>query len=390
MPNSELINLLCEMIRIDSRNTIPIEQEGKHVATEQAMGEFAGKVMRQYGFKEVEFHPIAPQRPNVLGIYEQNADFPVLAFEAHLDTVGTDGMTIPPFEPDIRDGRIYGRGSCDTKGSMAAMLTACRLIIAEKLPVNLLFLASSAEETGCQGAPFWDLQRWQVGGIIIGEPTLNQPIIAHKSHLTFELHCRGKAAHGSRPEAGDNAIFKAGKLLAYLQDIVIPELSATDKKGFASGNTLSVGLINGGSKANIIADHCSITCDVRLLPGSGDAQAFLNQLCHQASTALGFPVELGYTHISPAMESADGHPLLLRIQEAMQNLQLPCTPGKVAYCTDGGILSSKGYPCIILGPGDILNAHAAVEFVEIEQLEQAARIYLEVARQASCRGIVKR
>ena len=387
MPNSPLIDLLCEMIRIDSRNTIPLEQAGNRVATEQAMGEFTGKIMRQYGFQEVEFHPIAPQRPNVLGIYQQKADYPVLAFEAHLDTVGTEGMTIAPFQPDLRDGRIYGRGSCDTKGSMAAMLTACRQIIEEKLPINLLFLASSAEETGCQGAPFWDLQRWPVGGILIGEPTLNQPIIAHKSHLTFELHCHGKAAHGSRPEAGDNAIFKAGRLLAWLQDCLIPELSSTDPMGFASGNTLSVGIIKGGSKANIIPDHCFITCDVRLLPGSGNAQAFLNQLCAQASAALGFPVELGYTHISPAMESAAGQPFLQRIEEAMGILKLPCTPGRVAYCTDGGILSAKGHPCIILGPGDILNAHAAVEFVEIEQLEQAVQIYLEIARQAAARGL---
>lgn len=387
MTNSELTKLLCDMIRIDSRNTIPLGQEGKPVATEQAMGEFAGEIMKKYGFHEVEFHPIAPQRPNVLGIYQQNPAFPVLAFEAHLDTVGTEGMTIPPFEPNIRDGRIYGRGSCDTKGSLAAMLFACRQIIAEKLPVNLLFLASSAEETGCQGAPFWDLQRWQVGGIIIGEPTLNQPIIAHKAHLTFELQCSGKAAHGSRPEAGDNAIFKAGKLLAFLDTVIIPELSAMDKKGFASGNTLSVGMIKGGSKANIVADHCTITCDMRLLPGSGDALEFLKQLCEKATVALDFPVKLGYTHISPAMESADGHPLLQRIKEAMQCMQIPCTPGNVAYCTDGGILSAKGFPCVILGPGDILNAHAAVEFVEIAQLEQAARIYHQIACQAAARGL---
>ncbi|MFA6930882.1 MAG: M20/M25/M40 family metallo-hydrolase [Lentisphaeria bacterium] len=387
MSDNAMIKLLADMIRIDSRNTIPLEQDGERPATEQAMGEFAAATMKEYGFQDVEFHPIAPNRPNVLGIYQQNPAFPCLAFEAHLDTVGSDGMTIPPFQPDVKEGRIYGRGSCDTKGSLATMLSACQQIIAEKLPINLLFLASSAEETGCQGAPFWDLQRWPVGGIIIGEPTLNQPIIAHKAHLTFELHCKGKAAHGSRPEAGDNAIFKAGRLLTFLETVIIPELSQIDKGSFTSGNTLSVGIIRGGNKANIVADHCCITGDVRMIPGSGEGKAFLEQLCQRASTALGFQVELGYTHISPAMQSATGQALLQRIEEAMQNLALSCIPGSVAYCTDGGILSAKGYPCVILGPGDILNAHAAVEYVEIKQLNQACQLYLEIARQAAAKGL---
>jgi acetylornithine deacetylase/succinyl-diaminopimelate desuccinylase-like protein len=387
MPDSDLIELLRSMIRIDSRNTLPMEQAGERVATEQAMGEFVAETMREYGFSQVEFHYIAPQRPNVLGIHQQNPAFPTLAFEAHLDTVGTDGMSIPPFEPDIRDGRIYGRGSCDTKGSLAAMLSACRQVIKEKLPINLLFLASSAEETGCQGAPFWDLRRWPIGGIVIGEPTLNQPIVAHKAHLTFELQCHGKAAHGSRPEAGDNAILKAGKILAFLEKVIIPELSSLDNKGFDSGNTLSPGMIKGGTKANIVPDHCVITCDMRLLPGSGDPMDLLKQLCQRASAELGFKVELGYTHLSAAMESAAGHPLLQRVEEAMNKLKIPCQPGTVAYCTDGGVLSSKGYTCVVLGPGDILNAHAAVEFVEIEQLRQAAQIYHEIARQAAASGL---
>lgn len=387
MKNPELVKLLCDMIRIDSRNTIPMEQAGERVATEQAMGEFTAKIMQEYGFTEVEFHPIAPQRPNVLGIYQQNKNFPVLAFEAHLDTVGIEGMTIPAFEAEIRDGRVYGRGSCDTKGSMAAMLTACRQIIKEKLPVNLLFLATSAEETGCEGAPFWDLQRWPVGGIVIGEPTLNQPIIAHKSHLTFELHCHGKAAHGSRPEAGDNAILKAGKVLELLEKVIIPELANCDNMGFDSANTLSPNMIKGGNKANIVADHCVITCDMRLLPGQGDALHFINQLCEKISDTLGFQVTLGYTHISSAMQSAAGQPLLQRVEEAMNSLGLPCHPGTVAYCTDGGVLSAKGYTCIILGPGDILNAHSAVEFVEIKELEQACEIYHGIAKQVAIRGL---
>jgi len=126
---------------------------------------------------------------------------------------------------------------------------------------------------------------------------------------------------------------------------------------------------------------------MRLLPGNGDPLDFLKQLCQRASATLGFKVELGYIHLSPAMESAAGHPLLQRIEEAMSKLKIPCQTGTVAYCTDGGVLSAKGYTCVILGPGDILNAHAAVEFVEIEQLKEAAKIYAEIARQAAASGL---
>lgn len=383
MPVSELIELLADMVRIDSRNLHDMSYQGERPASEEAMAQFCAEKMRQFGFLKTDFQYIAAERPNLLGIYMPNPDWPCLAFEAHLDTVGVEGMSIAPFEPTIKDGKLYGRGSCDTKGSLASMLMACQKIISAKLPLNLLFLASSAEETGCEGAHYWDLSGYDLQGLIVGEPTSNRPVTAHKAHITCRYVIQGKAAHGSRPEAGDNAIFKAAAFLRFLEEEIIPELASAPHAGFDNGNTLSIGLINGGNKANIVADKCSITCDIRILPGDALAERLHEHIAQRASETLGFPVLIDEVHFAPGMRTAAEAALLKHIEKAYQELQLPFEPGSVAYCTDAGVLSAKGLHCVVLGPGSILNAHAAVEYVELAQLEQAVQIYYEIAKQIS-------
>ena len=375
----ELVPLLCAMIRIDSRNTLPLGVPGERIANEEDMGNFVTERLTALGFA-VEKQYIAPLRPNVIGSYHAGDGCPTLVLNAHLDTVGSDGMTIPPLDPQIRDQRIYGRGACDTKGSLAAMLKACERMIADKLPLNLIYLATSAEETSCQGSPFVDLSRWQVDGILVGEPTMNRPVIAHKCHGTLELVCRGRAAHGSRPELGDNAIFKMGKLLAHLENTVIPELAAITYPGFTNGCTLSVGLIKGGAKSNIVPDECRITCDIRLVPKAGEPEDIFQRLADDATAALGFPVEIGHSHSAPAMQTAPDHPFTQAVLAGVAAAGVDATPLTVTYCTDGGQLSQKGHPCIVLGPGDISVAHAAVEYLEIAQLEQAVDVYVSIGR----------
>ncbi|NLZ63395.1 MAG: M20 family metallopeptidase [Lentisphaerae bacterium] len=382
---TELINLLSEMIRIDSRNSLPLDSTAPREATEQAMADCVTRKLQDFGFDSVSSQEIAPGRPNVLGQKFRCPEYPCLAFEAHLDTVGTQGMSIDPFNPTIAEGKIYGRGSCDTKGSLAAMLLAAREIIAADLPLNLLFLASSAEETGCEGALFWELPPCNLAGIIVGEPTTNQPIYAHKTQITLEFICRGKAAHASSPDAGDNAINKAARVVNFLEEKIWPEFQATHHPDFNVGNTLSVGLIQGGCKGNVVPDFCSLTCDFRLFPEQ-DAAAFIRSLQQRLEQGLGFPVELGYQWINPGMVPDLNQTLLLHIQAAMQELSLPCHPGTVPYCTDAGVLSQKGYPCIILGPGDILQAHTACEFLALDQLQEAYQLYQAVARQIARHG----
>ncbi len=375
----DVIEILSDMIRIDSRNTKPLQAPGERIATEEEMGNCVEKLMAAMGMS-VERQYIAPKRPNVIGFHSCGvAGAPCIGLNAHLDTVGTDGMVIPPFEPTIKDGLIYGRGSCDTKASLAAMLKACESIINSKLPIDVLMVATASEETACQGAPFLQLDKWPCNGFIVGEPTSNKPIVFHKCHAVFDLVCRGKAAHGSRPELGDNAIFKTTKLLIWLQEKAIPEVTAITSPNFERGCTLSPNMVSGGIKNNIVPDCCRLTFDLRLVPEIKDPMAVMKKIADDATRDLGFKVELADAEFSPGMMTPADHPFVQAVRDAVASKGLDSTPLSVAFCTDAGVLSRKGFPCVVLGPGDISVAHSALEYAPIEQIRQAVGIYVAAA-----------
>jgi len=379
------ITYLSDMIRIDSRNTLALGAPGIREANEEDMADYLTGKLNALGFSVARQYP-APKRPNLIARHHVDDGLPTLAFNAHMDTVGTAGMSIDPFDPQVRDGRLYGRGSCDTKGSLAAMLTACETLIATKTPINLLYIATCAEETGCQGSALLDLSGYTVDGVIVGEPTRNHLVVAHKCHATIELHCRGKAAHGSRPHLGDNAIYKAGHLLNYLETVTIPELARIKDEVFRDGCTLSVGIIAGGVKNNIVPDFCRLVCDFRLVPCVTAPNEFFADMTARASAALGFTVELQVVDISPAMHTAAEHPLPASIRTTLRQHGLDDTPSGVAYCTDGGQLSAMGFPCVVMGPGDIAVAHSAVEYLELDQLQQAGDLYVDIAKEFAKQG----
>lgn len=374
----DVIELLSDMIRIDSRNTMPLEAPGKRPAHEEKMADYVEALLRKMGFT-TERQYIAPLRPNLIGFHNCGvAGAHTLGLNAHMDTVGTDGMSIPPFTPTVKDGLIYGRGACDTKGSLAAMLAACDDMLTRRLPVNILFVATSSEETGCQGSALLKLDKWPCDGFIVGEPTSCKPVIHHKCHGTFELVCHGKAAHGSRPELGDNAIIKAARLLCFLQTIEIPKTAKITSPNFINGCTLTPNLISGGTKSNIIPDSCTVTCDMRLLPEAGEPNDNFRRIANDASAALGFKVELGWTHASHAMSTPPGNPFVQTVVRTLQHQGLDADLQAVAYCTDGGNLSAKGFPCVVLGPGDIAVAHSALEYAPVEEIRRAVSIYASV------------
>lgn len=380
---SDILELASRLIAIDSRNTVPLECR-ERPATEEAMCSFLEEYCRNLGLA-CERQEAAPHRPVLIARGPRQDRVPTLAFEAHMDTVGTEGMTIPPFEAQVRDGCLYGRGACDTKGGMAAMLVAIERILRRELPINLLFIASCAEETGCEGAPHIDLSAYPVDWIVVGEPTSNQPIVGHKANACFELICRGKAAHGARPEAGCNAIYRMIDIVTFLRREIIPELAAHPHPDF-TGSTLSVNMINGGVKANIVPDQCRLIADLRLVPGGPEPEKMMAAIVERASHALGFPVETGWSRISPGLNTPKESVLVKAAEAARNRLGLDAVTGSVSYCTDAGVFAAKGYPCIVMGPGNILQAHSAVEYVELNQLYEAVDIYESLAHELAERA----
>lgn len=379
-PMHDPVAILQQLVPIDSRNSLPLDQPGERVSDEMGMCAWLVDYLEGLGLA-TRITYAAPRRPNLVAFPSRfESAWPTLAFQAHMDTVGTDGMTHDPFDPRIVDGKLYGRGACDTKGGMAAMLAALADLLAEGVQANLMFVATCSEETGCQGAPFLDLSPWQIDGMIVGEPTSNRAIIAHKTNACVELICTGRAAHGSRPEAGVNAIYRMAELIGFLRQTIIPELAAQSAPGFA-GSTLSVGTIQGGTKSNIVPDRCAMVADLRLVPGGPPAETVVQDLARRATEALGFTVEVGWCHISPGLATPADSAVVQAVQRALGHCGRETATGTVAYCTDGGVFATKGIDCVILGPGDILQAHGAVEYVEVAELRLAVDIYRHVARE---------
>lgn len=338
---------------------------------------------------------VEPRRDNIVarldGAKPPSEGGAVLMLEAHQDTVPIDGMTIDPFAAELRDGRIYGRGACDIKGGMAATLAAVARL-AEERPAGMptiLVACTVNEEQGYTGAKAVTQLWTERGGIfprppdaaIVAEPTSLDVVVAHKGCVRWECRVRGRAAHSSRPELGDNAIYKMGRVLAVLeryQREVAPTLGEHPRCGRPS---LSVGTIAGGLSVNTVPDECAIKIDRRLLPEE-DPQAAMRHVVDYLAhdTTIDFPLE----HDDPFLpagglpDSDNAH-----LGERLRATAIEIAPGRslvgVPYGTDASTFQAAGVPSVVFGPGSIDQAHTADEWIEVAQLEAAAEILYRFA-----------
>ena len=375
-------SILEDLVRIDSRSPGPLAAPvAAGAATEEPLARHLAALLAPHGFLH-ELQWAAPGRPNLVawsGAWQPGRA--ALAFEAHLDTVGADGMSHPPFEPRIRAGRLYGRGACDTKGAMAAMLAVLLRLAAEKLPLNLVFIGSCAEETGCEGIRHVDLTRF--GGarlpVIAGEPTELRPITGHKAHAWFEWAVRGRAAHGSVPETGDNAIVKMTRVIQALEVFAAGQLREVPVPAGFTPPTLSIGVIRGGVKENVVPDYCSIQADLRLMPGQ-NPDAVVAAAAAFAEAQAGIRPETVWLRHTPALATPPDSPLLRALADACAETGTPAIPGIVNFCTDAGVLQDRGHDTLVFGPGSILRAHGSEEYLELDQFDRAAEILALTAR----------
>jgi len=374
-----VIDLLADLVRINSVN--PNYEEGVAEAT------MADYVERYFSIRGIETwrQPVYPDRPNVIARIPGRDSSRRIVFEARMDTVSVAGMTIPPWEPEIREGKLYGRGSCDTKGGMAAMMHAAASLVADSVtpPCDVLFAATIDEEYSYRGVVAFcaamqaDGQPLQADAAIVAEPTLLQPVIASKGLVRWKLETIGKAAHSAKPHLGINAIEKMARVIAALET---DTLKLSEKRHPLLGAaTCNVGVIRGGVQINFVPDSCEIEIDRRLLPGEtpratlAHYQSLLDDLSRQDPqlNVLMHPPMLTDAPLETAVDS-----LAVQImQSVLGDLGLDDTPIGVPFCSDASKFGALGIPSIILGPGSIDQAHAAVEFVDCHQVEQAVQVY---------------
>lgn len=297
-----------------------------------------------------------------------------LLFESHLDTVAVEGMTVPPFHLTGDGDRLFGRGACDTKGSGAAMLWALRDYAARPArPRHAGVLFTIDEEAGMTGAQAFvagALREFpRLRGIVVGEPTGLRPVVAHNGALRWRSVTRGLAAHSSDPTRGRSAIAAMLPVIAALETKFIP--LATRTFPLTGRAAASINVIRGGSAVNIIPDTCEILCDRRLVPGETAAQV----RAERDAALAGLAVEHDREYLAPPLPPGNSAALHAWMQPAFVATGLDPAAVGAAYATDASHYAAAGAPVLVLGPGDIAQAHTKDEWLHRAELARAVALY---------------
>ncbi len=351
--------------------------------------------------------PVLPGRENILLQFRNGADHPHFMLNGHTDTVGVGGMTIAPFGGEVRDGRLWGRGASDMKGPLACMLAAAlrlknapatwrgTLTVACVADEEFRFRGVSAmlEQMGdavpavCNRHP--DASDAPAGDCtspaqlpdfaVVGEPTRLRVVRGCKGCLRFAIHAVGRAAHSSKPHEGRSAVVAMAHAILELERHFATRLAQIAAPGFGT-STGSIGLITGGTGVNIVPERCTIQVDIRLLPGQDglathqEIQALLRERCGQVPDVRWELPEPSV--VDPSFEFPADHPL---VKTACAVLHQP-TPDVVFFGCDASKLAARGVPVIVLGPGDIAQAHTVDEFIALADLEAGTEAYVRLAQ----------
>ena len=378
---AEVVALTQELVKIKSYLGI----EG----VETELAEYIANFLKDNGIG-AKIEQVFDSRYNVLGSLQNFTEVTgkKLLLCGHMDTVSPDQMEIEPFTAYINDDKIWGRGTADMKGGLAAMLIAMKAVrqAGIKLTGDVLFAGVVGEESPntSEGARYLAVQEKIADMAIIGEATKLGIAVAHKGMTWFKITVIGRAAHGSMPEAGINAIVYAAKIIEKINNTLIPQL-AEKKHYFVGKPTLNIGKIEGGMQNNIVPASCWFSLDRRWIPGETitdlqqELEAIIQTLQEDYPDLQALVQEMPETVGRAPMEIDVDHQIVRALEHAVSDVCLTKpTPIGVVYWTDGAHLAAAGIPTVVFGPGDIHEAHAAVEFVNTEDLYQAALIYAKV------------
>lgn len=368
--------LLQKLVQIPSINPDHASPGQDAWIGEQRMADFLAGWLSEIG-ADITLEEIEPGRPNLIARFAPMDGRPRILLGPHMDTVGVDNMTIPPFSGEIRDGKIWGRGASDTKGPMAAMLMGLKnnQSILRDLPVAVDFVAFMGEEASQYGSKhFAQHHASEYEFAVVGEPTSMQVVYLTKGSLWAHLAASGVSAHSSQPEKGDNAILKLSRALLDLQHYLAPKLASfTDD--VLGHSTMNIGMISGGQAPNIVPNSASAQIDIRQTPSLYCAGGAL-QLLRETLAELRLPIELTYAHENPPMETETENPYVQRLLATAPDTKLAGAP----WFSDAAHLSAAGLPSICIGPGSIAQAHTKDEFIEIEKLLEGEKFFTDFIR----------
>ena len=368
--NLSALELTQALVRFDTINP---------PGNERLCAEHLGSILNDAGFA-VSYHEFAETRTSLVARIGGDADAKPLCFTGHIDTVplGAAPWSVDPFAADIADGKLYGRGTSDMKSGVAAFVVAAiRLARELETGPGMVLIITAGEETGCEGA--YHLAGLgnvlgDAGAIVVAEPSSNLPFIGHKGALWLKAVANGLTAHGSMPELGVNAIYKAARTISQLEDFDFN----VARHPVLGKPTLNVGTVHGGMNINSVPDRAEVGIDIRTLPDQDHGD-----LCAHLSSYLGDDiavepiVDVGSVWTDPAEDwMLDVFDVMAEILGKMPEV---CT---ATYFTDAAALTPAygGPPTAILGPGEAAMAHQTDEYCVVDRIDQAVNAYVEIAK----------
>jgi acetylornithine deacetylase len=370
------IKLLRDLVAIDSVN--PSLVPGG--AGEREIASFVASEMRSIGM-DVEITEVAPGRPNVVGVLEGRAPGKSLMFCGHIDTVGVGGMS-SPFDPIERDGRLYGRGAGDQKGGVAAMIEAARsLTNSGSMKAGRLIVAAVVDEEYASVGAESLVKNWHADAAVVTEPTDLIVSIGHKGFSWVEITTQGRAAHGSRPLEGRDAIIGMGRVLSRLEQLDRKLQSQTPHPVLGTPS-LHGSLINGGRELSTYPDRCVLQMERRTITNEArdialdEASEILDSLRRED------PEFQGHARLlfnRPPYETPAEHELPQVLEAAVLGIGRKASRDGMTYWTDAAILGQAGIPSVIFGPGGA-GYHGLEEYVQIDEVLACRDALAEVAR----------
>lgn len=352
---------------------------------EDGVAGYVSRFFERLGLARIE-QAVEPGRTNVIGILP-GVGAGTLLLEAHMDTVQTDGMTIDPFGAAIRDGKLYGRGACDTKASLAAMLVAVETIAANGIapPLNVHLAAVVDEEIHYRGVAKLADEiaggRLRYEAAIVGEPTRLDMIVAHKGCVRFHIDALGVACHSSTPQMGANAIEGMLDVVSFLKRLAQLERTSADVHPLVGSPTLCISMIEGGVAPNTVPDSCRITIDRRTVPGEEPMQVWRElkervEALQPSVPGVRFAVREPFL-IDYAMEASADEPIVACLSHSIrERASVPRIIG-ATYGSDASKLARVGVPSVVFGPGSLEQAHTKDEWVDLDEVASASDILLQ-------------
>lgn len=362
MTKRTALTIAQDLIRINTVNP---------PGNEAAAISYLGALLEDAGFS-CTTHRLAEGRTSLISTLDGTDDEPPVCFTGHVDTVllGSVPWSFDPFGAEIMDGKLCGRGSTDMKGGVGAIVAAALRASALPMRRGLKLVFTAGEETGCEGAQHLAQANMlgQASAIVVAEPTQNAPLLGHRGALWLHISVHGRAAHGSKPELGDNAVTKAARAVLDIEKYQFKVAT----HAHLGRPTMNIGYLRGGGSVNIVPDCAEVGLDIRTVPG-------LDHTCLcQDMRRLARDAEVKPLLDLPAVFTPPDNPWYMRALSATSVVTgKTFTPAAATFFTDASVLAPRygNPPVIILGPGNIDLAHCVDETCDVDKIEQAEEIF---------------